>query len=251
MIIDIHSHFPWAPEYPRPQDVDVFVRRAERFGVDRLCLSGNVVLHGPNPTARQVREINGWTVRAMARHPERIVGLCFLNPLAGADAVRREIDWLAHKARARTRKGKARVDEAGRIAGELDDLRSRTASRTAGIEVAGSRARHSRVKSSPIVRIFSGVPRSSASNTKSSDQTAPGASADGAIRSTAWPFRRLRESRGTCSRSSLQSRCTHFRSIVRPFRRNAFHALRKPHRGRFAAKRRSSSRTETFRSGRG
>jgi predicted TIM-barrel fold metal-dependent hydrolase len=93
MIIDIHSHFPWAPEYSRPQDVDVFVRRAERFGVDRLCSSGNVVLHGPNPTARQVRDINRWTAQAMARHPERIVGLCFLNPLAGADAVRREIDW--------------------------------------------------------------------------------------------------------------------------------------------------------------
>ncbi len=55
-----------------------------------------------------------------------------------ANRVRREIDWLAHKARARTRKGKARVDEAGRIAGELDDLRSRTASRTAGIEFAAS-----------------------------------------------------------------------------------------------------------------
>ena len=93
MIIDIHSHFPWAPDYPRPQDVDLFVRRAERFGVDRLCLSGNVVLHGNNPTARQVREINEWTLHAIARHPERIVGLCFLNPLTGADAVRREIDW--------------------------------------------------------------------------------------------------------------------------------------------------------------
>ncbi|HSU81213.1 MAG TPA: ATP-binding cassette domain-containing protein, partial [Thermoanaerobaculia bacterium] len=36
--------------------------------------------------------------------------------------VRREIDWLSHKARARTRKGQARVDEAHRMIGELADL---------------------------------------------------------------------------------------------------------------------------------
>jgi ABC transport system ATP-binding/permease protein len=55
-----------------------------------------------------------------------------------ANRVRREIGWLAHKARARTRKGKARVDEAVRIAGELEELRSRATGRTAGIEFAAS-----------------------------------------------------------------------------------------------------------------
>ena len=55
-----------------------------------------------------------------------------------ANKVRREMDWLAHKARARTRKGQARVDEAGRLAGELDDLRSRGARPTAGIEFTAS-----------------------------------------------------------------------------------------------------------------
>jgi ABC transport system ATP-binding/permease protein len=42
-----------------------------------------------------------------------------------ANKVRREMDWLAHKARARTRKGQARVDEAGRLSDELEDLRAR------------------------------------------------------------------------------------------------------------------------------
>ncbi len=55
-----------------------------------------------------------------------------------ANKVRREMDWLAHKARARTRKGQARVDEAGRLASELDDLRARTVRPTAGLEFTGS-----------------------------------------------------------------------------------------------------------------
>ena len=52
--------------------------------------------------------------------------------------VRRELNWLAHKARARTRKGQARIDEAGRMVSELDDLRSRTTRATAGIEFTAS-----------------------------------------------------------------------------------------------------------------
>jgi ATP-binding cassette subfamily F protein uup len=55
-----------------------------------------------------------------------------------ANKVRRELDWLAHKARARTRKGQARVDAAGRLVGELDELRSRVARATAGIELVAS-----------------------------------------------------------------------------------------------------------------
>ncbi|MGD0091710.1 MAG: amidohydrolase family protein [Planctomycetota bacterium] len=92
MIIDIHAHFPFG-EYKHPADLDLFLRRARRFKVERICLSGHVNRYGFNPTARQVREINSWTLEAMARHPEQIVGLCFINPAAGAGAVRRELDW--------------------------------------------------------------------------------------------------------------------------------------------------------------
>jgi ATP-binding cassette subfamily F protein uup len=55
-----------------------------------------------------------------------------------ANKVRREMDWLAHKARARTRKGQARVDEAGRLAAELDDLRARDDAPAAGLEFTAS-----------------------------------------------------------------------------------------------------------------
>ena len=93
MIIDIHAHFPWGPLYTRLEDVDIFLRRARRFHVDRLCLSGNVAMYGYNPSARQVHELNRWTLRIMARHPDKVIGLCFVNPAAGADAACREMDW--------------------------------------------------------------------------------------------------------------------------------------------------------------
>ena len=93
MIIDIHAHFPLGREHCRWEDLDLYVRRAERFGVDRICLSGDVVRYGFSPTARQVHQVNRWTLQAMSRRGERVIGLCFINPAVGGDAVRREIDW--------------------------------------------------------------------------------------------------------------------------------------------------------------
>jgi len=59
--------------------------------------------------------------------------------------VRGELDWLSRKARARTRKAQARIDEAGRLQDELADLDSR--SRSAGVEFdfAGTRRRTKRL----------------------------------------------------------------------------------------------------------
>ena len=47
--------------------------------------------------------------------------------------VRGEMEWLSRKAKARTRKAQARIDEAGRLQGELADLDAR--SRTAGVDI--------------------------------------------------------------------------------------------------------------------
>jgi ATP-binding cassette subfamily F protein uup len=57
-----------------------------------------------------------------------------------ANKVRREVEWLRRKARARTRKGQARVDEAHRMIGELDEARTRTtqAAAAAGIALTAS-----------------------------------------------------------------------------------------------------------------
>jgi ATP-binding cassette subfamily F protein uup len=59
--------------------------------------------------------------------------------------VRRELDWLSRKARARTRKAQARIDEAGRLVQELDDLKARARSSTAGIEWNASERRTRRL----------------------------------------------------------------------------------------------------------
>jgi ABC transport system ATP-binding/permease protein len=56
-----------------------------------------------------------------------------------ANQVRRETEWLGHKARARTRKASARIDAAARRRDELEELKYRTAATTtAGIDFVAS-----------------------------------------------------------------------------------------------------------------
>jgi ABC transport system ATP-binding/permease protein len=59
--------------------------------------------------------------------------------------VRGELEWLSRKARARTRKAQARIDEAGRLQAELRDLDARGRSATAGIDFAGTDRRTRRL----------------------------------------------------------------------------------------------------------
>ncbi|MCM2255043.1 MAG: ABC-F family ATP-binding cassette domain-containing protein [Vicinamibacteria bacterium] len=49
--------------------------------------------------------------------------------------VRGELDWLSRKARARTRKAQARIDEAGRLQGELADLDDRSKGAGGGVAI--------------------------------------------------------------------------------------------------------------------
>ena len=62
-----------------------------------------------------------------------------------ANMVRREIAWLRRGAKARSTKAKGRIKEAGRLIAELDVARARTATRTAGIELAASPRRTRRL----------------------------------------------------------------------------------------------------------
>jgi ATP-binding cassette subfamily F protein uup len=56
-----------------------------------------------------------------------------------ANQVRRETEWLGHKAQARTRKASSRIEAAGRRREELEELKYRNASTgTAGIDFAGT-----------------------------------------------------------------------------------------------------------------
>jgi len=62
-----------------------------------------------------------------------------------ANMVRREIAWLRRGAKARATKAKGRIREAGRLIDELQDARTRSATRTAGIELTASQRRTRRL----------------------------------------------------------------------------------------------------------
>ena len=52
--------------------------------------------------------------------------------------VRREVEWLRRGPKARTTKAKARIDSAGRLIGELQEIQSRQATASAGIDFTAS-----------------------------------------------------------------------------------------------------------------
>ena len=55
-----------------------------------------------------------------------------------ANKVRREVEWLRQGAKARTTKSRARIAAAGRLIGELAEVKARTVERTAGLELTAS-----------------------------------------------------------------------------------------------------------------
>ncbi len=59
--------------------------------------------------------------------------------------VRGELDWLSRKARARTRKAQARIDEAGRLREELTDLDSRSESGAVTLDFAATERKTKRL----------------------------------------------------------------------------------------------------------
>ncbi|MEO8373468.1 MAG: ATP-binding cassette domain-containing protein, partial [Candidatus Solibacter sp.] len=64
-----------------------------------------------------------------------------------ANRVKREVEWLRRGAKARTGKSKARIDNAGRLMRELDDLETRTAKGTTQIDFTATDRRSKRLLS--------------------------------------------------------------------------------------------------------
>jgi ATP-binding cassette subfamily F protein uup len=82
-------------------------------------------------------DVDGGYRRYLERKDELLAGqAAYQSSLR--NRVRGELEWLSRKARARTRKAQARVDEAGRLAGELRELDERTRSESIGIDFAGT-----------------------------------------------------------------------------------------------------------------
>jgi predicted TIM-barrel fold metal-dependent hydrolase len=82
MIIDIHTHPRWNLgrflNHPEPQEGDAMLELAGRSGISTLCLLGRFY---PYPDEKGIRAINNATIGMVRRHPGRLWGLCFLNPL--------------------------------------------------------------------------------------------------------------------------------------------------------------------------
>src|ERR1700693_6137003 len=78
-IWDDHSHLHSVPGDTPEARMDVLIRCADRFGIERLILSQgySADLH---PTPDQLREENNRVMRAVRRFPERAYGSVYLSP---------------------------------------------------------------------------------------------------------------------------------------------------------------------------
>jgi predicted TIM-barrel fold metal-dependent hydrolase len=91
MIIDVHVH----PYLNAPDDFDRILHEADKFDA-RLWVFSLLPrdLRPPThwmPTADYCRRANDDVIALMRRHPERVEGLCYVNPLLG-EAALRELD---------------------------------------------------------------------------------------------------------------------------------------------------------------
>ena len=73
MVLDIHTH-------NLAGRTDTVVAEAERHGIDRIVLLGDVLRHGALPSPEEIRQINDDTLADVRRYPEKTRGFCFLNP---------------------------------------------------------------------------------------------------------------------------------------------------------------------------
>ncbi|MBN2584214.1 MAG: amidohydrolase family protein [Planctomycetes bacterium] len=95
--IDIHAHYPFGKAPPDTELLARIIARARRFGIGRLCLLGDVIRFGYYPKAAQVRQINDLTHAMVERHPDALIGFCFLNPRLDESACLREFDRCVTK----------------------------------------------------------------------------------------------------------------------------------------------------------
>jgi len=89
-------------------------------------------------------EAEGSYSEFLARRDEFLRGQAAYQD-ALANTVRREIEWLRRGAKARSKKAKGRIKQAGRLIEELEDARARGLSATAGIDFTSSLRRTRRL----------------------------------------------------------------------------------------------------------
>ncbi|SIO43919.1 hypothetical protein SAMN05444166_4732 [Singulisphaera sp. GP187] len=77
-VIDCHGHLAHRSRPTWEQEDQALLEAADRLGIDQLCCS-LLTPKRPAPPDR-FQECNRWTLDAMKRFPERILGYCFVNP---------------------------------------------------------------------------------------------------------------------------------------------------------------------------
>ena len=76
MSIDAHVHIDGAMQFP-----ESLLTLADHYQVEKLCVSSLARGWPRNPTPEQVTEANDAVRDLMAKHPDRIIGFCYVNPL--------------------------------------------------------------------------------------------------------------------------------------------------------------------------
>ena len=84
MIYDIHTH------NFASGNRELF-GEAEKHGISRVLLLGDVLRHCEAQSAEQVREINDDTIADVKKHSDMADGFCYINPALPADFIREEV----------------------------------------------------------------------------------------------------------------------------------------------------------------
>ena len=93
MIIDAHVHHHWSVEDAPPwPHIDATVKLAQSAGIRKLGLLGTYGLHGVDPTPAQIRICNRSATQIVAKYPDIVYSLCYLNPAHDPRAIEEEID---------------------------------------------------------------------------------------------------------------------------------------------------------------
>ena len=92
-IIDVHVHHHWAdPEAPPWDHIEETVALAKRNGIDHIGLLGTYSFHGVDPTPHQIQISNSNAARIVARYPDQVYSLCYLNPAHEPAFIHAELD---------------------------------------------------------------------------------------------------------------------------------------------------------------
>lgn len=91
-VIDFHTHPIFFRAGSSAAETARLRRYAYQLGIIRMVVLGDVLVHGQFPSAEQMQAINDDTARLVREAPDFFIGFCYLNPVLGESAVRKEIE---------------------------------------------------------------------------------------------------------------------------------------------------------------